>query len=466
MRPVKDLNAALILALCCALTCLADDSQVGESGGAVQPLAGENHAIAMDKETVDIQVFLSDAARGYSYEVDCNFVFRNTSNRTVAVTMGFPESAGIDDPSEPNPSPTHFQDFRTWVDGKPIPVKLIPSGKDPFEFWWVKKLTFAPKQTRHVRNHYSASMSGAVVSAEEAHAPTGHVRASLSYRLDTGATWKGKIGSATVRLVLDNPFVPHKLSPPGYHAAGNLITWRWKNFEPTSAHNISAQFRVGPAEVYVDGRRRWQLSAQHIRYEPSLHGIPALAPATLLAALLGARADGYPETEDLTLSLATRSVRFVAGSDAVIVNGRNAIMPVTAQEFEDPTRDLSDLLVPISLTVQALGGDVVWDAHTGAIYIRTPKAIAVASAEPEWLHRRLTSADIKNKTPHQLRLMRNEIYARKGRPFDNAWLRHYFFCQPWYKPNPAYSDALLTATDWANIRLLLSAEKQKKQETR
>ena len=48
--------------------------------------------------------------------------------------------------------------------------------------------------------------------------------------------------------------------------------------------------------------------------------------------------------------------------------------------------------------------------------------------------RLLTEEDIKGKTKHELRIMRNEIYARHGYIFKDPILRDYFMQKSWYKP--------------------------------
>ena len=46
--------------------------------------------------------------------------------------------------------------------------------------------------------------------------------------------------------------------------------------------------------------------------------------------------------------------------------------------------------------------------------------------------------------------MRNEIYARKGRPFNNAQIRSYFLGQSWYSPNANFSESWLTKLEQQN----------------
>jgi hypothetical protein len=58
-----------------------------------------------------------------------------------------------------------------------------------------------------------------------------------------------------------------------------------------------------------------------------------------------------------------------------------------------------------------------------------------------------------------LRVLRNEIYARRGRVFKSKDLNEYFIAQPWYKPDPNYSDAALTDIEKANLKVIADAEK-------
>jgi len=57
-----------------------------------------------------------------------------------------------------------------------------------------------------------------------------------------------------------------------------------------------------------------------------------------------------------------------------------------------------------------------------------------------------------------LRMLRNSIYARRGRPFKSAIVREHFRGMKWYRENPAYSDKLLSQTDVRNVRLIRSVE--------
>ena len=59
---------------------------------------------------------------------------------------------------------------------------------------------------------------------------------------------------------------------------------------------------------------------------------------------------------------------------------------------------------------------------------------------------------------HELRLLRNEIYARHGRMFQAAWLQQYFFFQPWYVPDENFKDENLSGNDKANVETIVKYE--------
>ena len=70
----------------------------------------------------------------------------------------------------------------------------------------------------------------------------------------------------------------------------------------------------------------------------------------------------------------------------------------------------------------------------------------------------LTPRDLEGKTLEQLYLMRNEIYARHGRPFKTNELDSYFQAQSWYQRDLSYGDSRLTETDEANIKTIKARE--------
>ncbi len=74
------------------------------------------------------------------------------------------------------------------------------------------------------------------------------------------------------------------------------------------------------------------------------------------------------------------------------------------------------------------------------------------------IDRVVTEAELHGKSKAELRVMRNEIYARHGRTFEAPDLQKYFSGRPWYRQNPSYSDSLLTETDKANVKAIQDFE--------
>ncbi|MBT9582195.1 YARHG domain-containing protein [bacterium] len=66
----------------------------------------------------------------------------------------------------------------------------------------------------------------------------------------------------------------------------------------------------------------------------------------------------------------------------------------------------------------------------------------------------LTDADLKGRSARHLTLMRNEIYARFGRPFHDPQVRAYFQAQPWYREFPGYRDQLVSRACEKNARII------------
>ena len=78
----------------------------------------------------------------------------------------------------------------------------------------------------------------------------------------------------------------------------------------------------------------------------------------------------------------------------------------------------------------------------------------------------VNEADVKNFSDRELRLLRNTIYARRGRAFRSKDLQNYFGATEWYSVNANFKESLMTHTDRVNIRLFKSIEDSRKGERR
>lgn len=77
----------------------------------------------------------------------------------------------------------------------------------------------------------------------------------------------------------------------------------------------------------------------------------------------------------------------------------------------------------------------------------------------------LSSSDLAGLTKAELKIARNEIYARHGRMFDDAALREHFEGKSWYTPKykpkefDAKGDSVFNEYEIANRDLIKKAEK-------
>ncbi len=75
----------------------------------------------------------------------------------------------------------------------------------------------------------------------------------------------------------------------------------------------------------------------------------------------------------------------------------------------------------------------------------------------------LTEADLAPLTREQLRLARNEIYARHGRKFKDAALNEYFLGKSWYVPTiepDRFNESVFNDYETANRKLIADYEKK------
>lgn len=70
----------------------------------------------------------------------------------------------------------------------------------------------------------------------------------------------------------------------------------------------------------------------------------------------------------------------------------------------------------------------------------------------------LTNSLVRGLTLYDLRIIRNEVYARHGRRFETPWLRDHFKNEPWYTPRPEFTIAELSEVEKANVKLIQAVE--------
>jgi len=79
--------------------------------------------------------------------------------------------------------------------------------------------------------------------------------------------------------------------------------------------------------------------------------------------------------------------------------------------------------------------------------------------DPSRLDKLLHVDELSTLSRRDLRILRNTIYARRGRQFDSAVVKSYFKGATWYRPINEYNDGLLNEIDRKNIAIVRSIEK-------
>lgn len=97
--------------------------------------------------------------------------------------------------------------------------------------------------------------------------------------------------------------------------------------------------------------------------------------------------------------------------------------------------------------------------QTIAFAQKKSRNVALAPGDMELFEDKpITAQMLRGLSLHELRLLRNEIYARHGRTFKSQWLMQYFFSQPWYSPSDAFQDEQLSGHDKQNVETIVAYE--------
>ena len=87
------------------------------------------------------------------------------------------------------------------------------------------------------------------------------------------------------------------------------------------------------------------------------------------------------------------------------------------------------------------------------------RKVAIAPGDMELFENKLIAEGmLRGLSLHELRLLRNEIYARHGRIFKTMWLQQYFGSQPWYDPKEDFKDEEVSGSDKTNVETIVAYE--------
>ena len=90
---------------------------------------------------------------------------------------------------------------------------------------------------------------------------------------------------------------------------------------------------------------------------------------------------------------------------------------------------------------------------------RQQRRVSLSPGDMELFENKLISeAMLHGLSLHELRLLRNEVYARHGRIFKTMWIQQYFGGQSWYDPKDDFKDEDISGSDKTNIETIVAYE--------
>jgi len=206
----------------------ADDAVIGRTPAGVYPMMDAVVEMVSENIVIDME----------KNKVECTFEFRNTGEARD-VLMGFPGKLREDlGSSFSDDVSLSLSNFKAFANGEEVPVErergIQPEIAMPdYSEWFTFTVPFKEGETVIVRNTYDYVPS---------YNSIGDV--TTGYVLQTGATWKGKIGKVRVEFKLGSiqPWQIEQLKPGGFKFAGNSIVWERKNIEP--AYDLQVLYNI------------------------------------------------------------------------------------------------------------------------------------------------------------------------------------------------------------------------------
>ncbi|MEI8229947.1 MAG: hypothetical protein WCG83_02300 [Candidatus Peregrinibacteria bacterium] len=232
------------LAIAIPLTASADSAPLfGAYSGTAHPYTDQQIQLQSEKVTMTILRNPPPNDQEQHSTVTVDYVFRNTSDKSITVLTGFPERSEGD---------AKLKNFQATVNGKKAAITykkddaMIDRPNEPTmqDGWYSYTMTFAPHEDVQVRNTYEQDPWGGEGSRGYS--------ATFEYILDTGASWKGVIESVDIEIILqdgtlynvasvsplpDRPYDQWRISDDFKH-----LSLTRTNLKPTMADNIRISF--------------------------------------------------------------------------------------------------------------------------------------------------------------------------------------------------------------------------------
>ena len=232
------LLSTMFIALC-PLICLADSASIGGQGNTVKIL--DNNEIQMVDEVIKMAVKEKEVSEKAKWntditEVDVIYTFKNTTDKSVSVKMGFPEKFEYDIDFDEK-----LNDFLVYDEnGNAIDVIFRNSEEAITEGvnWYIYDVGFAPYEEKKIQNKYWIINSS-------------YSSYWFNYILETGAQWKGNIEKIDIEIKFEDEKLIYdigEINPSNYifNEKNNSIEWRLSDIEPTKDDNIYINYSNFP----------------------------------------------------------------------------------------------------------------------------------------------------------------------------------------------------------------------------
>lgn len=178
--------------------------------------------------------------------------------------------------------------------------------------------------------------------------------------------------------------------------------------------------------------------------------------------------DNVPTIKDYYLKLAKTKSWAITRQGTVGDN--NFYLTVTDSIFEAEIEitkyegyDTTDIGINISGESLISTGILVSPTTSATSATATASVSTTAASSGDYVisdsdTRAISKSDLINLTPWQLKVARNEIYARRGREFVHKDLQCYFDNKSWYEIDPDFNESSLSAIENKNVATIKAYE--------
>jgi hypothetical protein len=365
----------------------ANDTAIWGVGGAIRPMQ-EHPSIVMENMDLRVDIY-PEIGRAR-----CDYVLHNIGPATT-VRMGFPET--VTGPRAGRPR--GFLSFATTVDGHAVPARVegvLVRGAWDTTRWRVKTVRFRAGQRRRIQVSYTSELGITLTNKQ---------RRVFSYKIQTGASWKGPIGSVRVRVF--GHYDPNRNwleAGPQFRQTGpTSFEWSTRNLEPKE--ELYFRYYGDDIALTLSGRRvHWlEYRGTYAYIRDGQAWLQVRMAAEALRAEVEARAG------EVVLTRGARVVRLRPGSRAMVRNGEAVRMA------KAPYVRRGRLMVPLRPVAVALGAQVTFDARR-----RLTDLSATALQEPmyrELLDHSSLLAQLQGYAPPELSEFDPAMAASTSRPW-------------------------------------------------